>query len=110
MLGARCQTLAQKQRMATNQGGSDKYDFCAPYDGHFVDNEQSHCRPVVRSSYQSKNTAHVSREEFALDVSNSNNLCDHVDQAKNDLTKMIQSSTGVIAKFENLVNGVNVMQ
>ena len=93
-MGARRQTLAQKQRMATSQGGTDKYAFRSPNDGHFVDNEQSHCRPVVRSSSQSKNTAHASREEFALDVSNSNNLCDHVDHAKNALTKIIQSLTG----------------
>ena len=52
----------------------------------------------------------MSREEFALSVSNSNNLCDHVDQAKNALTKMIQSLTGVIAKFESLVNGIYVIQ
>ena len=51
------QTLAHKQRMATSQGGTDKYAFCAPYDAHLVDNKQSHCRPVVRSSSQSENTA-----------------------------------------------------
>ena len=55
VMGARRQTLAQKQRMATSQGGTDKYAFRAPNEGHFVDNEQSHCRPVVRSSSQSKN-------------------------------------------------------
>ena len=75
--------------MPTSQGGTDKYAFCAPYNGHFVDNKQSHFRPVVRSSSQSENTAHVSREEFARDVSNSNNLCDRVDQVKNALTKMV---------------------
>ena len=75
--------------------------------GHFVDNKQSHCRPVIRSSSQSENTAHVSREEFARDVSNSNNLCAHVNQEENALTKMIESLTGVIAKFENLVNGMS---
>ena len=107
MMGARRQTLAHKQRMPTSQGGTDKYAFCAPYDGHFVDNKQSHCRPVIRSSSQSENTTHVSREEFARDVSNSNNLCDHVNQAENALAKMIESLTGVIAKFENLVNGMS---
>ena len=107
-MGARRQTLAHKQRMPTSQGGTDKYAFCAPYDGHFVDNKQSHCRPVVRSSSPSeKKKAHVSREEFALDVSNSNNLCDRVDQVENALTKMVQSLTGVVAKFENLVNGMS---
>ena len=106
-MGARRQTLAHKQRMPTSQGGTDKYAFCAPYDGHFVDNKQSHGRPLVRSSSQSENTAHVSCEEFALDVSNSNNLCDHVNQADNALTEMIESLTGVIAKFENLVNGMS---
>ena len=106
-MGARRQTLAHKQRMPTSQGGTDKYAFCAPYDGHFVDNKQSHCRPVIRSSSQSENTAHVSCEEFAPDVSNSNNLCDRVNQAENALTKMIESLTGVIAKFENLVNGMS---
>ena len=88
VMGARRQTLAHKQRLPTSQGGTDKYVFCAPYDGHFVDNKQSHCRPVVRSSSQSENTAHVSREEFAGDVSNSNNLCDRVDQVENALNKM----------------------
>ena len=83
MMGARRQTLAHKQRMPTSQGGTDKYAFCAPYDGDFVDNKQSHCRPVVRSSSQSENTAHGSREEFARDVSKSNNLYDHVDQVEN---------------------------
>ena len=106
-MGARRQTLAHKQRMPTSQGGTDKYAFCAPYDGHFVDNKQSHCRPVIRSSSQSENTTHVSREEFARDVSNSNNLCDRVDQVENALTKMVQSLTGVIEKFENLVNGMS---
>ena len=62
---------------------------------------------MVRSSSQSENTAHVSREEFARDVSNSNNLCDRVDQVENALNKMVQSLTGVIAKFENLVNGMS---
>ena len=103
-MGARRQTLAHKQRMPTSQGGTDKYAFCAPYDGHFVDNKQSHCRPVIRSSPQSENTAHVSCEEFARDVSNSNNLCDRVNQAENALTKMIESLT---KKFENLVNGMS---
>ena len=107
MTGAHRQTLAHKQRMPTSQGGTDKYAFCAPYDGHFVDNKQSHCRPVVRPNSQSENTTHVSREEFARDVSNSNNLCDRVNQAENALTKMIESLTGVIAKFENLVNGMS---
>ena len=106
-MGARRQTLAHKQRMPTSQGGTDKYAFCAPYDGHFVDNKQSPCRPVIRSSSQSENTTHVSREEFARDVSNSNNLCDHVNQTENALTKMIESLTGVITKFENLVNGMS---
>ena len=106
-MGARRQTLAHKQRMPTSQGGTDKYAFCAPYDGHFVDNKQSHGRPLVRSGSQSENTAHVSCEEFACDVSNSNNLCDHVNQAENALTEMIESLTGVIAKFENLVNGMS---
>ena len=106
-MGARRQTLAHKQRMPTSQGGTDKYAFCAPYDGHFVGNEQSHCRPVIRSSSQSENTAHVIREDCARDVSNSNNLCDRVDQAENALTKMIESLTGVIAKFEKLVNGMS---
>ena len=49
----------------------------------------------------------MSREEFALDVSNSNNLCDRVDQVENALTKMVQSLTGVVAKLENLVNGMS---
>ena len=49
-MGARRQTLAHKQRMPTSQGGTDRYPFCAPYDGHFVGNKQSHCRPVIRSS------------------------------------------------------------
>lgn len=106
-MGARRQTLAHNQRMPTGEGGTDKYAFCAPYDGHFVDNKQSQCRPVIRSSSQSENTAHVSREEFARDVSNSNKLCDHVNQAENALTKMIESLTGVIAKFENLVTGMS---
>lgn len=97
MVGARRQTLAHKQRMPTSQGGADKCAFCPPYDGHFVDNKQSHCSPVVRSSSQFENTAHVSREEFARDVSDSNNLCDHVHQVENALTKMIQSLTGVVA-------------
>ena len=110
MMGELGQTLAHKQRKPTSQGGADKYAFCAPYDGHFVDNKQSHCRPVVSSNSQSENTAHVSREKFARDVSNSNNLCDHVDQVENALTKMIQSLTGVIAKFESSVNGISVMQ
>ena len=101
MMEALRQTLAQKQRKPTSQGGTYKYAICAPYDGHFVDNKQSHCRPVVRSSFQSENTAHVSREELARDVCNSNNLCDHVDQVKNALTKIIQSLTRVIAKFES---------
>ena len=106
-MGARRQSLAHKQRLPTSQGGTDKYTFCAPYDGHFVDNKQNHCRPVVRSSSQSQKTAHVSCEEFTRDVSSSNNLCDHVNQAENALTKMIESLTGVIAKFENLVNGMS---
>ena len=106
-MGERRQTLSHKQRMPTIQGGTDKDAFCAPYDGHFVDNKQSHCRPVIRSSSQSKNTTHVSREEFVRDVSNSTNLCDHVNQAENALTKMIESLTGVVAKFENLVNGMS---
>ena len=62
---------------------------------------------MIRSSSQSENTTHVSREEFTRDVSNSNNLCDRVNQAENALTKMIESLTGVIAKFENLVNGLS---
>ena len=90
-MGTRRQTLAHKQRMPTSQGGTDKYAFCAPYDGHFVDSKQSHCRPVIRSSAQSENTARVSREEFARDVSDVNDLCDHVDQVENALTKMMQS-------------------
>ena len=106
-MGARRQTLGHKQRMPTSQGGTDKYAFCAPCDGHFLDNKQSHCRPLIRLSSQSKNTTHVSREEFARDVSDSNNLCDRVDQVESALTKMMQSLTGVIAKFENLVNGMS---
>ena len=106
-MGSRRQTLAHKQRMPTSQGCTDKYAFCAPYDGDFVDNKQSHCRPVIRSNSQAENTTHVRREEFARDVSNSNNLSDHVNQAENALTKMIESLTGVIAKFENLVNGMS---
>ena len=88
-MGARRQTLAHKQRMPTSQGGTDKYAFCAPYDGHFVDNKQSHCRPVIRSSSQSENTAHMRREECARDVSDLNSLCDHVYQVENALNKMI---------------------
>ena len=107
MMGARRQTLAHKQRLPTSQGDTDKYAFCAPYDGHFVDNKQSHCRPVVRSSSQSKNTAHVSREECACDVSDLNDLYDHVDQVENALTKMMQSLTGFITKLESLVNGMS---
>ena len=34
-------------------------------------------------------------------------MCDHVNQAENALTKMIESLSGVIAKFENLVNGMS---
>ena len=105
-MGARRQTLAHKQRMPTSQGGTDKYAFSVPYDGHFVDDKQSHCRPVVRYS-QSENTAPLSREEFTSDVSVSNDLCDHVNQAENALTKAVQSLTGVIAKFESLVNGMS---
>ena len=106
-MGARRQILAHKQRMPTSQSGTDKYAFCAPYDGHFVGNEQSHCRPVIRSSSQSENTAHVSREELARDASDLNDLCDHdVDQVEDALTKMVQSLTGVIANFESFVNGM----
>ena len=61
---------------------------------------------MIRSSSQSENTTHVSHEEFARDISNSNNLCDHVNQAENNLTKMIESLSGVIAKFESLVNNI----
>ena len=86
--------------MPTSQGGTEKYAFCAPYDGHFADNKQSQCRPVVPSTSQSKNTADVSREEFARVVSDSNSLNNHVGQVENALTKVIQSLTGVIAKFE----------
>ena len=64
-MGAHRQTLAHKQQMPHSQGGTDKYAFCAPYDGHFLDSKQSQCRPVIRSSSQSENTAYVSREEFA---------------------------------------------
>ena len=106
MIGVRRQTLAHKQLMATSHGGTDKYAFSAPYDGHSVDDKQSHCRPVVRYS-QSENTAPLSREEFTSDVSVSNDLCDYVNQAENALTKEIQSLTGVIAKFESLVNGTS---
>ena len=106
MMGARRQTLAHRQRMPTSQGSTDKYAFSAPYDGHSVDDKQSHGRPVVRYS-QSENTAPLSREEFTSDVSVSNDLCDHVNQAENALTKAIQSLTGVIAKFESLVNGMS---
>ena len=107
-MGARRQTLAHKQRIPTSQGDTDKYAFCAPYDGHFVDNKQSHCRPVVCSSSQSQNTTHVRREECAHDVSDLINLMyDHVNQVENALTKMMQSLTGVIAEFENLVNGMS---
>ena len=101
-MGARRQTLAHKQPMPTSQGGTDKYAFCAPYDCHFVDNKQSHCHPVIRSRSQSENTTHVSREECARDVSRDvNDLCDHVDQVENALTKIMQSLTGVITKFES---------
>ena len=93
-MGAHSQTLAHKQRMPTSQGGADKYAFCAPYDGHFVDNKQSHCRPVIRSSSQAENTGHVSREEFGRDASDLNDLCDHVNQVENALTRMMQSLTG----------------
>ena len=89
--------------MATSRGGTGKYAFSAPCDGHFVDDKQSHCRPVLYS--QSENTAALSREEFTSHVSVSNDLCDHVDQAENILTKAIQSLTAVMAKFESLVNG-----
>ena len=34
-MGARRQTLAHEQRMPTSPGGTEKYGFCAPYDGHF---------------------------------------------------------------------------
>ena len=107
MMWARRQTLAHKQRMPTSQGGTDKYVFCAPFDGHFVDNKQSHCRPVIHSSSQSENTAHVTREEFVRDVSDLNDLCDRVVQVENALTKMVQSLPVVIAKLENLVNGMS---
>ena len=90
MMGVHRQTLAHKQCMPTSQGGTDKYAFSGPYDGHFVDDKQSHCRPVVRYS-QSENTASLSREEFTCDVSVSNDLCDHVNQAEDALTKAIQS-------------------
>ena len=106
MMGARRQTLAHKQRMPTSQGGADKHAFSAPYDGHFVDDKQSHCRPMVRYS-QSENTVPLSREKFTRGVSVSNDLCHHVNQAENALTKAIQSLTGVIAKFESLVNGMS---
>jgi len=102
VMGAHRQNLGHKQRMPTSQGGTDKYAFYAAYDGHFFDNKQSHCRPVVRL-----NTAHVSREEFAHDVSNSNDLCDLANQVENALTKMMESLTGVIAKLETLVNGMS---
>ena len=49
----------------------------------------------------------MSREEFARDVSDLNNLCDHVNQLENALTKMMQSLEGVITKFESLVNGMS---
>ena len=62
---------------------------------------------MVRSNFQSENTAHVSRKELARGVSNSNNLCDHVDQEENALTKIIQSLTRVIAKFESFVDGIS---
>jgi len=62
---------------------------------------------VVHLSSQSENTAYVRREEFARDVSDFCYLCDHVDQVEDALTKMIQSLTGVIAKFESLVNGMS---
>ena len=106
MMGARRQTLAHKQCMPTSQGGTDKYAFSSPYDGHFVDDKQSHRRPVVRYSH-SENTARVNREEFTSDVSVSNCLCDHVNQAENALTKAIKSLTGVIAKFKSLVNAMS---
>ena len=61
---------------------------------------------VVRYS-QSENTARVNREEFTRDVSVSNDLCDHVNQAENALIKVIQSLTGVIAKFESLVKDMS---
>ena len=48
----------------------------------------------------------MSREEFARDVSDLNDLCDHVNQVENALTKMMLSLSGVIAKFESLVNGI----
>ena len=44
---------------------------------------------TVRSSSHSENTVHVSCEEFASDVSDLDNLCEHVDQVENALTKMI---------------------
>ena len=62
---------------------------------------------MVRSSSQSENTAHVSREEFAPDVSDSNNLCDHVDQVKNALAKMIQSLNGSYSKIRESVNDMS---
>lgn len=56
--------------------------FSVPYNGHFVDHKQSHCRGVVRYS-QSENTAVINREE---------------------LTNVIHSLTGVIAIFQHLVS------
>ena len=40
-------------------------------------------------------------------VSDLNDLCYHVNQVENALTKMMQSLTGLIAKFESLVNGMS---
>ena len=35
VMRARRQTLVHKQRMPTSQGGTEKYAFCVPHDGHF---------------------------------------------------------------------------
>ena len=77
--------------------------FSVPYTGHFVDDKQSHCRPVVRYS-QSENTARINREEFTRDTSVSTDSCNLGNQSENALTKAIHSLTGVIATFQNLVS------
>ena len=76
--------------------------FSVPYNSHFVDHEQSHCRGAVRYS-QSENTAGIYREEFTRDTSVSIDSCDHGNQSEpeNALTNAIYSSTGVIATFQN---------
>ena len=69
-MGARCQTLAHKQRMPTSQGGSDKHAFCAPYDGHFIVVNDS----VVAGSHLTKSVTYevspISAQQEAIRETN----------------------------------------